>query len=103
MLQAVTEGLTKSLVVLSDGQRGSMCVTWLRRCFSLILTRRMRQTKETTTKKARKMPMSKYSVGCCKTTQARFSLAVNGPSQGKAHGANFPLAQDKLVGCSSCM
>lgn len=26
---------------------------------------RMRQTSDTTTKKARKMPMSKYSVGCC--------------------------------------
>lgn len=26
--------------------------------------RRMRQTRETTTKNARKIPMSKYSVGC---------------------------------------
>lgn len=41
-----------------------LLLTWLRRCFSLILTRRTRQTRETTTKKARKIPMSKYSVGC---------------------------------------
>lgn len=39
---------------------------WLRLCFSLILMRRMRHTRDTTTKNARKIPMSKYSVGCKK-------------------------------------
>lgn len=40
-------------------------LTWLLLCLSLILMSRIRQTSDTTTKKARKMPMSKYSVGCC--------------------------------------
>lgn len=53
-------------------------LTWLRRCFSLILTRRMRQTRDTTTKKARKIPISKYSVGCLKMkTKILFFLSLD--------------------------
>lgn len=49
-------------------------LTWLLLCLSLILMSRMRQTSDTTTKKARKIPMSKYSVGCCgKSTEERKS------------------------------
>lgn len=59
------ESLIDGTVCLDGAERALARRTWLLLCLSLILMSRMRQTRDTTTKKARKMPMSKYSVGCC--------------------------------------
>lgn len=88
------------------GRSSGVCVTltWLLLCLSLILISRMRQTSETTTKKARKMPMSKYSVGCCgnrhegmktsATLGQRWSCSL---AASQTHTSSFFLANLKCL------